>query len=289
MRGFSSFVMQGAALLLLAVSAAGCGSKSADRQLDEALKELQTTRAEVGAFSGKVTIDGQLPKLGPGEALLVMMYDPNNRPTPRHPPSFTRCQPDGSFEFTTYTRGDGLPVGKYIVLFAQLKGHRGSYLPPDKLLNLYDDPDKNGQRSEFNVDLTTSGRTGQAFNLEVAGREPIENPGPTPSPGSGPEPGKRRSSPAGLSESGRLSAKERDRETHSVSSAMACRSAGSALPQLIKQSRGFPLLPILIGRPMLLTYSLSGSMPNFKYNVDTRSLTCTGLSFTNPPIASVEP
>jgi hypothetical protein len=170
----------GTSLAFLAVFVAGCGGTGADKQLDATLKELKTTRPPIGRFSGKVTVDGQPPSVGMGgEALLVIMYNPESVPTPRHPPSFARCEPDGSFQFTTFSLGDGLPVGKYIVLFAQLKGHHGSYLPPDKLLNLYNDPDKNAaERPEFNIDLTTKGKTDQLFNLDVAGRDSVENPGP---------------------------------------------------------------------------------------------------------------
>jgi hypothetical protein len=100
------------------------------------------------------------------------------RPSTRKSRRSVRCQSDGRFAFTTYSSGDGLPAAKYIVLFAELKTHRGNYLPPDKLNNLYNDPDKNRERPEFNIDLTTGPKTNQLFNLDVEGREPVTSPGP---------------------------------------------------------------------------------------------------------------
>lgn len=165
------------AALGFALTNTGCGGTSADQALDKQLKELKIERVTTGKFSGKVTIDGQVPTIEPGSALLIMLYDPKDPPTPAHPPFFKRCEPDGSFEFTRYSRGDGVPVGSYIVLFAKLKARQGSFLPPDQLNNLYDDPDKNQQIPEFKVDVTAPGKTDHLFNLEIAGKDPVANPG----------------------------------------------------------------------------------------------------------------
>lgn len=72
-------------------------------------------------------------------------------------------------------------------------------------------------------------------------------------------------------------------------SVLSALGGSDCTPYTIRNSSGLPLLPILTGRPMLLMYSLSGSMPSFVYRVAARSATWTGLSFTNPPFSSVEP
>jgi hypothetical protein len=162
--------------------AAGCGgTSSADQALDSQLKASNGTREAVARFAGKVTIDGQPPAPGPKEAVVVILYDPKNPLPPGAPPRFAYCGKDGRFEFHTYTREDGAPVGSYVALFAQLKtggrGHRG-FWAPDALHNLYNDPEKNAQIPAFHVDLTAPGRTDYAFDLSVAGKEPIDQPSP---------------------------------------------------------------------------------------------------------------
>jgi hypothetical protein len=166
---------------LVGVLAAGCGgTSSADQALDQQLKASNATREVVARFAGKVTIDGQPPAPGTKEATVVILYDPTNPPSPRKPPRFTYCGKEGQFEFHTYARGDGVPVGSYVVLFAQLKtGGRGSpgFKPPDALKNLYNDPDKNALIPEFKIDHTAPGRTDYAFDLSTAGKDPIAEPG----------------------------------------------------------------------------------------------------------------
>jgi hypothetical protein len=162
--------------------AAGCGgTSSADQALDQQLKASDATREVVASFAGKVTVDGQPPAPGSKESLVVILYDPAHPSTPEKPPRFTFCGKEGRFEFHTYLRGDGVPVGSYVVLFAQLKtGGRGSpgFKPPDALKNLYNDPEKNALVPELKIDHTAPGRTDYAFDLAVAGKDPIAEPGP---------------------------------------------------------------------------------------------------------------
>jgi len=87
-------------------------------------------------------------------------------------PFATRCDKNGHFEFNTYGTGDGLPAGSYVVLFAQPKTEGG-----DGLKNLYNDPDKNAQEERFQINLTSPGKTDWAFDLAVAGKDPITTPG----------------------------------------------------------------------------------------------------------------
>ena len=88
------------------------------------------------------------------------------------------CGKDGRFSFYTYTTGDGVHVGSYVVLFAELRSNRErGLLGPDGLNNLYNDPDKNAQNKEFVVSVESPGKTDYEFNLQVAGKEP-GTPGP---------------------------------------------------------------------------------------------------------------
>jgi hypothetical protein len=170
-----------ATCILVCMLAAGCGTSSADQALDGQLKASNGAREAVARFAGKVTIDGQPPAPERNQAVVVILYDPKNPLPPGAPPRYAYCGKEGQFEFHTYSRADGAPVGSYVALFAQLKiggrGRRG-YWAPDALHNLYNDPDKNAQNPEFRIDLAAPGRTDYAFNLAVAGKEPIEQPGP---------------------------------------------------------------------------------------------------------------
>jgi hypothetical protein len=159
----------------LALIAAGCGgSRNADQALDERLADNNTQRVQIAKFSGTVSIDHSPPDLKPDESLMIMLYDPKNPPPANQLPISTRCGKDGSFEFTTYTRGDGVQAGSYKVLFAAFKfAMRGGSNSPDALKNLYNDPDT----STFNVDITAPGKTDWNFDLEIAGKPGNTTPG----------------------------------------------------------------------------------------------------------------
>jgi hypothetical protein len=172
------------ALLGLFVGGCGKGTQTADQSLDKALATTGGTRQGVGKFSGIVTIDGKPPGEMGFVRTLVILWDPKTSPTSKTPPAYVTCDEGGKFEFTTYGQGDGVPVGKYVVCFAQLKGGirltgaaRG-WQGPDQLKNLYNDPDKNKDIPEFEVEITSPGKTDWAFNLQVSGKEAVANPGP---------------------------------------------------------------------------------------------------------------
>jgi hypothetical protein len=55
---------------------------------------------------------------------------------------------------------------------------RGDLQPPDELKNLYNDPDKNAKEEKFKLDLKLPGQEGYQVDLAVAGKEPVETPGP---------------------------------------------------------------------------------------------------------------
>jgi len=166
------------ALAVLSLLPAGCSkTQSTQEAVDAQLKALNQPKANLAKFAGKVTVDGQPPTLQRGKVLLVMLYDQKN-PDKNKPPLFATCKKDGSFEFYRYVAADGAPVGSYVVLFAELSASRQKGMTqPDALKNLYDDPDKNANNKDFVVEIAPPGRTDYAFNLELAGKDPV-TPGP---------------------------------------------------------------------------------------------------------------
>lgn len=187
-RGTRSLLRSGVTATALATGLAvagfviGCGSRP-EQSLDNQLKELGTTRQLTAKFAGTVTIDGQPPRAVIGRGLRILLYDPNNPPARARSPLNATVDPDdGHFEFTTYSAGDGVPQGTYVVLFVALEhsttGANRRYHEPDALKNLYNDPDVNKNTQDFNVTLLGSGKTDYHFNLELAGREPAGSPGP---------------------------------------------------------------------------------------------------------------
>jgi hypothetical protein len=175
-RGASSVL---AILAFVNVLLAGCSSgQSTDQAVDAQLKSLHLERAPLGRFAGKVTVDGQSPTVDRGKALVVMLYD-QTHPEKNKPALYTTCKKDGSFSFYTYTAGDGVPLGTYVVLFAELNVNRGKGLvQPDALKNLFDDPDKNYENKDLVVTVSAGGKTDYDFNLEMAGKDPVATPGP---------------------------------------------------------------------------------------------------------------
>jgi hypothetical protein len=157
---------------------AGCSkTQTTQEALDAQFKVLKVGQATLAKFAGKVTIDGQPPAPPRGQALRIILFDRKNLDKNKRPLS-AACQKDGRFEFYTYAKADGAPVGSYVVLFAELTNNRArGFVQPDGLKNLYDDPDKNAQNPEFVVELAPPGRTDYSFNLEFAGKDPA-TPGP---------------------------------------------------------------------------------------------------------------
>ncbi len=174
-------------LFLVAAAISGCGSgrQSETQQLDEYFKNNPKAKRETLAkFAGHVSIDGQAPPKD--KKLFVVLNDPDHpvRPSKQPPAHFASCDAEGNFEFTTYLKGDGVPVGKYVVTFVELhtpKSGQGphsmgmpsfttKFVGPDELKNLYSDPVKNKAESTFLVDVQ-SGKSDYDFNLAVAGKD----------------------------------------------------------------------------------------------------------------------
>lgn len=96
---------------------------------------------------GKITVDGQ----DPGSPIQIKCIS-KGAVDEEHPTiSGGLTQNDGSFELSTYTSGDGLPVGDYALTFEwkKLDLMTRSYGGPDKLKKRYNDPKK--PKIEFSV------------------------------------------------------------------------------------------------------------------------------------------
>jgi hypothetical protein len=174
-----------AGVAMLALLNLGCGkSNGVDTAMDQQMKDLKLQKASVAKFAGHVTIDGKSPREAyPKQVLVVMLSDPKN-PNGGDVLLKAICKSDGEFEFSTYDRGDGVPTGSYVVSFAELTpglmaSKRGKSLRgPDGLMNLYNDPDKNAENSQFKIDIEQPGKTDWNFALDVQGKQPIGTPGP---------------------------------------------------------------------------------------------------------------
>src|ERR1700734_455566 len=112
------------AVLLFAVSLPGCTRRKTDKEaVDQFFTDNpKAKRMEVARFAGRVTIDGLPPEKKPNTRLFILLADPAH--FDRLPTRRTEVAEDGSFSFTTYLAGDGVPVGKYVVEFAQLHAPR---------------------------------------------------------------------------------------------------------------------------------------------------------------------
>jgi hypothetical protein len=172
-------------LLVIVVSicvSSGCsGSPSASVALNNALAATGSKKETTAQFGGNITIDGGSPgDLGPVRTLVVLWNLDN---PPKGMPLYTACDEDGTFEFHTYDKSDGVAAGKYVVCFVQLEGGirisgpRG-WRGPDRLHDLYSDPDKNKEDKDLVVDLKPPGNTDWHFDLRFADREAVANPGP---------------------------------------------------------------------------------------------------------------
>jgi hypothetical protein len=158
-----------------ALVAAGC-AKSAKESLPGGFKQTGQMPAKVYPLAGKVTIDGQPPRVVWPDLLLVMLTDPSNPILVNRP--CRQCNDAGEFAFGTFTKDDGVAPGKYTVTFAVLKITPRGVVGPDQLKNLYNDPDKNQQMPEFHIDHEAPGKRDYLFDLKVAGQEGNESPGP---------------------------------------------------------------------------------------------------------------
>lgn len=104
---------------LLCFAAGGCSHTPTEAEaIKKSLEVNGRPETSVAKFSGTVTVDGQPPAFERRTPLYVIAYDPKHPPKGRQTPFLTRCDKSGHFEFNTYSTGDGLAAGSYIVLFA---------------------------------------------------------------------------------------------------------------------------------------------------------------------------
>ncbi len=162
-----------ALLVIVGLSPAGCNRPQSESEaIKKSLEVNGRSQETVAKFSGTVLVDGQPPAVDRRNPFFVIAYDPKNPPKGRQAPFTARCDKDGHFQFNTYSTGDGLPVGSYVALFVQPTAEGG-----DALKNLYNDPDKNGKEEQFQIKLTSPGKTNWSFELTVAGKEANTTPG----------------------------------------------------------------------------------------------------------------
>jgi hypothetical protein len=160
-------------VLLLLAAAVGCSrTQSPEARVQMALADAGVKGSALYRLAGTVTVDGMPPESKNLKSLVVVLHDPQK---PDEEPAFALVRDDGHFNFSQ----DGVEPGHYVFAFAVLRRNRRSFLGPDKLNNLYNDPDVNAKdHPELVIDHQAPGKTDYLFNLEVAGKEPNTSPGP---------------------------------------------------------------------------------------------------------------
>jgi hypothetical protein len=178
---------------------AGCTSRPAS---NSEVGDMEFVRSEemqhkpLIKFSGRVTVDGQPPKKDC--KLFVIFNDPahldeNSKGT--LPKYYEGCDDDGKFNFSTYDKGDGVPFGKYVVTFVELRrkkiapskeasggvkppsasrragGPSTRFLGPDELRGIYSDPEKNAKEPAFILDLHEGSSSTRDFALVVGDKK----------------------------------------------------------------------------------------------------------------------
>jgi hypothetical protein len=188
-------LMSVAACLFLVAAFQGCGSDGSerDRIAEQQAKERGFKPEDFTKLAGRVTVDGQPP--AEDMSLVVILNDPEHLDATangKKPKLFAVCDAQGKFALMP-------KPGKYIVTFVELHpgdpridakpagrgrgpGGRmrggGTLQPPDELKNLYNDPDKNAKEDKFKLDLKLTGQEDYQIDLALAGKEPVDTPGP---------------------------------------------------------------------------------------------------------------
>ncbi len=165
-------------MLLAFVAVSGC-ARSTEQRLELAMNRAGVQKTQVFPLEGTVTIDGQAPDFGrANKHLLVILFDPKQPDVPAAERPHVIVKKNGQFTFSTYLAQDGVEPGHYVVTFAAFRRKgAGTFIGPDQLNNLYNDPDLNGAKAEFNMEHGSPGKKDYSFNLEIAGKEPAK-PGP---------------------------------------------------------------------------------------------------------------
>jgi hypothetical protein len=169
-----------AGFALLATS--GCGHLSAEQRLGAQLKAANVSKHDAFPLAGKVLVDG-LPAhtASSGQRTVVVLFDRAKPDLAVDQRPIAECNSEGEFSFQTYGNDDGVAAGQYVVTIAQLPLENRAAAGSgnlDELKNLYNDPDKNAQRSGFVIDHKSPGKRDYVFELKVAGEEPVTTPAP---------------------------------------------------------------------------------------------------------------
>ena len=166
----------GAAWSFLAIGC--CGSPNAEQILDgEFPAQEKVERQKVFPLAGHVTIDGHAPG-SDTNVVIVVLNETRSPQMPVEKRPRVICTPAGEFSFSAYLADDGFPPGDYILTYAMLADTMSGLHGPDQLKNLYNDPEKNKSIPEFHIEHNAPGRKDYAFDLKLAGKEPVEPPGP---------------------------------------------------------------------------------------------------------------
>jgi hypothetical protein len=170
------------ALGAVLLTSAGCSdAQSANQRFAKELQQTGQSERSVVRFAGKVLVDGQPAHAAVAkQKVLVILFDQAQPKLQVGQRPVAWCNERGEFSFTTYRAGDGVEPGEYVVAIAQLMQHTkdDSFDGPDGLKNLYNDPDKNREVSEFKIKHASPGKTDYVFDLKLAGQDPVAAPGP---------------------------------------------------------------------------------------------------------------
>lgn len=168
--------LAGIAAACLCLVVVGCNKQQSNvERLNAAYEDTHMKRVDVYPLAGTVTVDHQPPEAQKSKrwAVVVVAYDASKPDQPARGQAYVTAKSDGSFTF-----GDGLPAGKYVMLFAGLEfNKKRGWHGPDTLKNLYNDPDVNAKKTEFLIEVPPA-KTDYSVNLNVAGETSPAAPGP---------------------------------------------------------------------------------------------------------------
>jgi hypothetical protein len=168
--------LAGIAAAYLCLAGVGCDKQQSNAERIKGAYESAGMKVmTVYPLAGTVTLDDQPPAAEKSKrwAIVVMAYDASKPDQPARNQAFVTAKSDGSFTF-----GDGLPAGKYVMLFAGLDyNKKRGWQGPDTLKNLYNDPDVNAKKPGFLIELPPA-KADYSVNLNVAGETPSAQPSP---------------------------------------------------------------------------------------------------------------
>jgi|HubBroStandDraft_6_1064221.scaffolds.fasta_scaffold365017_2 hypothetical protein len=155
--------------------AVGCSQQQSNSERIKAAYESSgMSSTPIYPLAGRVTVDNEAPtQKSKRGAIIVMAYDASKPDQPARNQAWVSATSDGTFSF-----GEGLPAGKYVLLFAGLTHNKkAGWHGPDALKNLYSDPDVNAKQPQFLIELPPA-KTDCTFNLNLSGETPPPQPGP---------------------------------------------------------------------------------------------------------------